>query len=106
MKVTLKDEVRDNICRSIFILKVLTYIGWFVSICILYPLQINPDDGTYNVPVIAGIILSFITLCIVLFYLNRIYEHRIFQLKVEKSRKKYRAEMRELQNWELQGEEQ
>ena len=95
--MSLKEQLKDTVCKCILILGALVYAAFFGIIILIYPYQFN-DDGLQNGPIVIGLILSFVLLCIVIFYLYRMYDHRVYQLRVIKSRKKYRAEMRELRN--------
>lgn len=100
-KISLKEIINDPITRNVIILNIIAYLVWFAFWIICYPLQVKHEGG-YNIPVVVGLTGSFIVLLVILFYLDRLYHHRVYQLRTMKSRERFRKEMRELEeNWKL-----
>lgn len=95
--VSLKEQLKDDVCKSILTLGGLAYAALFGVIILIYPYQMT-DDGLNNDPIVWGIVLSFVLLGIIFYYACKLYDRRLYQLRVIKSRKKFRAEMRELRN--------
>ena len=80
----------DSICRATIILTGCAYVSWFFFLMFVYPLQWEPNGHIASIALCASLGMMIV----IIFYLSRIYNMRVSHIKLMKSRKKFREEMK------------